>query len=274
MSTGIEWTDETWNPTTGCTKVSAGCKNCYAERVFRRWYKDRKFGDVQLHPDRLDYPLRWRKPRMVFVDSMSDLFHEAVPDEFIYRTFAAMALAPGHAFQVLTKRPERMEALLSHRYLPGAMWDAYILAGGLGPIDVPWPLPNVWLGVSVEDQESANVRVPTLIRVPAALRFVSCEPLLGPVGIEQWAGSEPVPWSLLDWVICGGESGPKARPMHPDWARELRDDCIAAGVPYFFKQWGEWAPSRAAGGMFRFGKKRAGRKLDGREWNEMPEVEQ
>jgi len=301
MSTGIEWTDETWNPTTGCTKVSEGCDHCYAERITNRFGGPGAFDTVVLHPDRLDKPLHWRKPRMVFVDSMSDLFHDDVPDYFIVNVFLAMAMSPEHTFQVLTKRPGRMASLL-------ARWEG-------GKFDQLVGLPNVWLGTSVENQKWADVRIPKLLETPAAVRFVSAEPLLGPVDVRAW-----FPWQTrayegtipLDWVIVGGESGPDARPMHPDWARSLRDQCQAAGVPYFFKQWGEWAeagPDRAthllkADGSLvtresatrrvpygrdgyttedlvdrghpywvrvrRVGKKAAGRELDGRTWDEMP----
>lgn len=249
----IEWTEATWNPVTGCTKISRGCKNCYAEREWPRLtklvpaYAGREFSDVRTHPERLDQPLHWKRPRRIFVNSMSDLFHEAVPIEFIDCVFSVMALSPQHTFQVLTKRPERMREYLT----------------GLNLFN--WPLPNVWLGVSVEDQATANERIPLLLSTPAAVRWVSAEPLLGPVSLKQLGSENPylidaiagvmrstAPISLdpsppeylphLDWVVVGGESGQNARPMHPDWARDLRDQCTAAGVPFLFKQWGEWAP--------------------------------
>lgn len=271
-TTTIEWTDEVWNPVTGCSKVSQGCKHCYAERVFPRPYPGRAFTDVRTHPDRLTAPLRWRKPRRVFVNSMSDLFHESVPDAFIDQVFAVMALAPQHTFQVLTKRPERMQTYLQPRRahpIGVAAFDQTLqslaantrsqigagvkLQGDVVHLQV-WPLPNVWLGVSVEDQETADYRIPLLLQTPAAVRWISAEPLLGPVSF-RWAKwhdyscREPgyVHSHLdgmrgIDWVVAGGESGPHARPTHPEWLRALRDQCAAADVPFFFKQWGEWAP--------------------------------
>lgn len=237
--TGIEWTEATWNPVTGCTKVSAGCKHCYAERDWARLqhlpaYAGRAFTDVATHADRLDQPLRWQRPRRIFVNSMSDLFHADIHDDFIGMVFRTMARAPQHTFQVLTKRPERMQFLMTHPRMRGFVDDV-----------APWPLPNVWLGVSVEDQEAADERIPLLLQTPAAVRWVSAEPLLGPVDLSSHlmclcgmcGGDAP-----LRWVVVGGESGPKARPMHPQWARDLRDQCAAASVPFLFKQWGEWAP--------------------------------
>lgn len=300
--TGIEWTDATWNPVTGCAKVSQGCKHCYAEREWPRMtklvpaYAGRDFTDVRTHADRLDQPLRWKKPRKVFVNSMSDLFHEDVPFEFIDQVFAVMALAPQHTFQVLTKRPERMrdyfnsfhEWAAENRGFNVCAWadaliginDEQIAAIG----QTPKGLPNVWLGVSVEDQKAADERIPLLLDTPAAVRWISAEPLLGPVDlrhlndgkevneidslkpwtweqeIDNWRGTSET-WeedfsdyygglevtgakgpchNRIDWVVVGGESGPKARPMHPAWVRSLRDQCAAAGVPFLFKQWGEW----------------------------------
>jgi protein gp37 len=265
--TGIEWTEATWNPVTGCAKVSQGCKNCYALREWPRMaaakhtvYFGREFTDVQCHPERLDQPLRWRRPRRIFVNSMSDLFHADVPDEFIDRVFAIMglcfAMERGHTFQVLTKRTDRMRQYLSN---PDTVWMVTRAMKALGP-ELPgenspptWPLPNVWLGVSVEDQETADERIPLLLDTPAAVRWISAEPLLGPVDLLATpAGDilcrcggcmEMTRDTRLDWVIVGGESGPKARPMSPDWARGLRDQCAAAGVPFMFKQWGEWLPT-------------------------------
>ncbi len=236
----IEWTDATWNPVTGCTKVSAGCANCYAERMARRLQAMRKIKyrdgfEVRWHTDVLDEPLRWRKPRMIFVCSMGDLFHEEVPRGFVLDVFSAMDDFPQHTFQVLTKRPERMRELS---------------ADGLH-----WP-PNVWAGVSVEGADHTD-RIDMLRQVPAALRFVSFEPLLHDVG--------PLDLGNVGWVIVGGETGPHARPMMGNWVRSIRDQCVAAGVPFFFKQWGD----------YDFGPECAllrGRILDGREWNEMPRV--
>jgi len=402
---GVNDISETWNPVTGCTKVSEGCDT------------------VVLHPDRLDKPFRWRKPRTVFVNSMSDLFHDDVPDEFITRVFAIMGLTRRHTFQVLTKRPGRMASLLGRGgFRSWVETEAeHLVQDDSTPLSLQrrrsfyrtlnswypitrWPLPNVWLGTSVETQKWADVRIPKLLQTPAAVRFLSCEPLLGPIDLTRWIGghdakddanvidrggsparptvrrgegdrdsgseagcSEAAPERPdregqdsgphhqgdregggdhqrprgadsmekpgTDWVIVGGESGPGARPMHPDWARSLRDQCVAAGVSFFFKQWGEWMPvgpqygegaqpfARDAGSwgctdddhevsqeaiyeaafheiegreitciesdgyrndstqpndprtwlMVRLGKKRAGRELDGRTWDEMPE---
>ena len=308
MTTSIEWVTnpdgskgETWNPTTGCTKVSEGCDNCYAERIANRFGGPGYFDTVRLHPDRLDKPLYWRKPRRVFVDSMSDLFHDDVPGELIARVFAVMALSGEHTFQVLTKRPGRMASVLSSEAVVSAVRkrvDQYLPGAEL----TAWPLLNVWLGVSVENQKWADVRIPKLLETPAAVRFLSCEPLLGPVDFRAW-----LPWKTrayegnlsIDWCIVGGESGPHARPMHPTWVRSLRDQCQAAGVPFFFKQWGEYRPAEGAllsdfakhpvaldvqgrvlpgetdvrdvsAFMVRIGKKAAGRDLDGRKWNEYP----
>lgn len=281
-NTGIEWTEATWNPVVGCTHVSAGCDHCYAARETSGRLsrnptyaglavRGRFTGEVRLLPERLEQPLRWRRPRRVFVNSMSDLFHDSVPDEYIAQVFGVMAAAPRHTFQVLTKRPGRMASLLSqpwrgHREedtfprVVAEYWQHYDGEAGGG---MPWPLPNVWLGTSVEDQKWANVRVPKLLEAPAAVRFLSCEPLLGPVDLTPYlrhqcdcdmaAAAAGHPWDgmhyrqseygpRVDWVIAGGESGPDARPMHPGWVRSLRDQCVAAGVAFFFKQWGEYLP--------------------------------
>lgn len=257
----IEWTDATWNPVTGCSKVSAGCKHCYAERDWARLahlpaFAGRAFTDVACHTDRLDQPLRWKKPRRVFVNSMSDLFHEAVPEDFILAAFVSMAAARQHTYQVLTKRPARMRDLLTRWKAAGL-----VLREGCGA-----ELRNVWLGVSVEDQKTADERIPLLLGTPAAVRWISAEPLLGPVALTCIGADKPyyidalrgvmrstAPISLdpsppedlarVDWVVAGGESGPKARPMNPVWARFLRDQCAAAGVPFLHKQNGEWAPA-------------------------------
>lgn len=269
--TYIEWTDATWNPVSGCSKVSQGCKYCYAERMFHRPYLGRDFTDVRVHPDRLDQPLHWKKPRRIFVNSMSDLFHEKVSREFLKSVMGITVDCGQHTFQILTKRPKRMR-------------DFCMSVGGFPP--------NVWLGVSIENQQTADERIPILLQTPAAIRFVSYEPALGPVDIsrslhvETIGGVELEPW--INWVIAGGESGPRARPSHPDWFRSARDQCQEAGVPFFFKQWGCWRqgyshnsnnvflsrnPSMNGVGRVwveRVSKSVAGRLLDGREWNEFP----
>lgn len=247
----IEWCDATWNPVTGCTKVSQGCKNCYAERLFPRAYghgamirpldedkpRWRKFADVQCHPQRLETPLRWKKPHKIFVNSMSDLFHERIPDEFIDQVLAVMLLAPRHVFQVLTKRAERMACYLNSN----AVYDRVLGASGIFRQDRPalnrigisnpktFPVQWIHWGVSCEDQPNFDERVSYLAETPAGVRFVSLEPLLGAIDL-----SSRIRW--LDWVIVGGESGPSARPMHPDWVRSIREQCRQAEVPFFFKQ--------------------------------------
>lgn len=272
----IEWTDATWNPTTGCDRVSPGCDNCYALTMARRLKamgqaKYQTDGDsrtsgpgfgLAMHPETLEEPLRWRKPRRVFVNSMSDLFHPKVTDDFIARVFATMTLAQEHTFQVLTKRPKRARALLSSETWRETMHEHYcalLERDGLPQYIYYWPLRNVWLGTSVEDQERADQRIPELVRTPAAVRFLSCEPLLGPVDLQYHLGVEWMDtldgWGRemfsalqgrvgggLHWIIVGGESGPGARPMHPAWARQLRDQADAAEIAFFFKQWGVWIP--------------------------------
>jgi protein gp37 len=286
----IEWTTDTWNPIAGCTKVSAGCTHCYAEIMANRlaaierarneqsfWAADGKEpsekyqnvvneqgrwnGKITFVEKALQEPLQRKKPTTYFVNSMSDLFHENVPDETIDRIFAVMALCPQHTFQVLTKRPDRMLAYMSrgdneHGDFFERISDAAVDLTG-SPCaahveDTTWPLPNVWVGVSVENQAAADARIPLLLQTPAAVRFLSIEPLLGPVDLQKYLYPLPTARDLrhdlppdysvkpkpLHWVIVGGESGPGARPMHPDWARSLRDQCQAAGVPFFFKQWG------------------------------------
>jgi protein gp37 len=237
-STAIEWTDATWNPVTGCTKISAGCDNCYAERFSERFrgVKGHSFEngfDLTLRPERLEQPLHWREPRMIFVNSMSDLFHKKVPKQFIARVCDTMEGAYWHTFQVLTKRSSVMRDFLRQRY-----------AEARGPA-------HIWFGVSVENG-SKKSRVRHLGETPAGIRFLSIEPLIGPIGRLELDG--------IDWVIVGGESGPRARPMKPEWVREVRDQCEARGVAFFFKQWGGLRP------------KSGGRELDGREWNEFPEA--
>ncbi|WP_428031538.1 phage Gp37/Gp68 family protein [Ancylobacter sp.] len=382
--TGIEWADATWNPIVGCSIVSPGCTNCYAMKQAARIERMQPgshyagttlsltagavwSGEFALAPDHiLTQPLHWRRPRRIFVNSMGDLFHEDVPDHWIDRVFAIMALAPQHTFMVLTKRSARMRQYLveDRRHWRCMSVDGLFpqrtdasrqardrLARLTAP-GVPAPLENVWLGVSTEDQRRANERVPDLLATPAAIRFVSAEPLLGPIDLTRvgdlstvraampsivareeqgrpvtgrgsvsgfqveaigsrhssieyfqtpdhmggFSAASPRRFPRLDLVIAGGESGPKARPVHPDWARSLRDQCAAAGTAFFFKQWGEWAPEEHlsieqaaktyesdlhAGRTWRFtgqpmrrlGKHHsAGRLLDGVEHNAMPEV--
>jgi protein gp37 len=241
--TSIEWTDATWNPVTGCTKVSAGCKNCYAETIANRrlphgGFTDREFTEVRCHPERLAIPLHWRKPRRVFVNSMSDLFHETVSDEFIDQVFAVMALCPQHTFQVLTKRPERMLAYCNTANISvfGALGQAITERASTLRQEFraySWPLPNVWLGVSVEDQATADERIPLLLETTAAVRFVSAEPLLGPIDLSAYMRTP-----LISWAICGGESGHGARPCNVAWIRSIVEQCKAAEVAVFVKQIG------------------------------------
>lgn len=232
QGSGIEWTESTWNPITGCTKISAGCKHCYAERMARRLQAigQANYSEgfrLTLQPHMLDLPLHWRKPQVIFVNSMSDLFHRDVPLEYIQRVFDVMRRAHWHRFQVLTKRADRLAAL---------------------DRELDWPM-NVWMGVSIEN-DSTRSRLDHLRATRAHTRFLSLEPLLGPLRALDLGG--------IDWVIVGGESGPGARPMQVEWVLELRDQCTDAGVPFFFKQWGGT------------NKKKAGRLLEGRTWDEMP----
>lgn len=345
---GISWTEETWNPVRGCSRISKGCMNCYAEGVANRFKgpgmpyegliaKTGQWnGEVRLIEDKLLDPIRWKRPRLIFVNSMSDLFHESLTDEQIDKVFAVMAVAHHHTFQVLTKRADRMAEYLSKDrreawarasmhlgYLwndPDPIYDSIAYA-------TEQFLPSVWLGVSVEDQATANERIPYLLETPAAVRWISAEPLLGRIKLNEVVYTSPesdwvFAWDALrgsrghrhgatsghrklDWVVVGGESGSGARPMHPDWARSLRDQCKLAGVPFHFKQWGSWEVSSTANGhhdcnmetngamwvdldgsvgdaesgkdfsqacyaMVKVGKKKAGRLLDGREWDEYP----
>ena len=327
-ASNIEWTDETWNPLTGCTRVSPGCDHCYAVRMTRRLagmgqtkyagLTTRKHfnGKVKTHDDELRRPFHWRRPRMVFVNSMSDLFHKDVPETFIVKVFATMWDCQWHTFQVLTKRPERMLELMSSQTFVDdvgiAAWhqlnqidavkaalvtDAEIVTD----LRSIWPLPNVWLGTSIETVDYLK-RIERLRDVPAAVHFLSIEPLLEPLPSIDLSG--------IGWVIVGGESGPGARRMHPVWARLIRSQCLANGVPFFFKQWGKWLPGVVQPGLWidfqngelgahsrhgifdaagnrldesriqpgktvytPVGKKKAGRLLDGREWNGMPSFE-
>jgi protein gp37 len=310
MSTKIEWAQESWNPIIGCSKVSEGCKNCYAER---QAYRLANMGHVEyglvvntrqrlidedagtwngktvLVESIIEKPLNWKRPRRVFVCSMGDLFHESVPFEWIDQVFAVMALCRQHVFMLLTKRPERMQTYILGQDFRGiaqqaaqlvensdyhydAIIDDYKRAGRC--------MKNVWLGVTAENQEASDERIPTLLQIPAAKRFVSVEPMLRPVDLKRidYKGRDGstraffdaltgqiavigkcLDGNKLDWVICGGESGPGARPMDPAWMRDLRDQCVLAGVPFFFKQWGG------------VNKKKAGRVLDGQTWEEYPE---
>lgn len=256
----ISWTDASWNPVTGCSRVSEGCRHCYAEALSLRmkwtklpWTKANAKENVVIHQDRLTQPLRWRRPRRVFVNSMSDLFAEEVPEHFIDKVFGIMGASGHHVFQVLTKRPERMAAYLAEdRRLRWAEAINGLHTGGDQAFDAiaygKGPLPNVWLGTSVEDQRAADVRIPHLLKTPAAVRLLSCEPLLGPVDLEAALcvydkhGEPSGPRAsrdgspVISWVIVGGESGPHHRPMDPAWARSLRDQCQEAGVAFFYKQ--------------------------------------
>jgi protein gp37 len=285
--THIQWSQATWNFVTGCTKVSEGCLNCYIERTPPFRMNGRRFDkpgiggstDVILHEDRLALPNRWRKPRRIFVNSLADLFHEAVPDQLIARAFAVMLANPRHTFQVLTKRHGRMRSALCSARFWRLVSDAAGQRFGDDPA-LPAAIPPwIWIGVSVEDQAAANLRIPALLDVPAAVRWLSCEPLLGNVYLDQrWLPG-------LSWVVTGGESGPGARPAHPYWFRSLRDQCDRAGIAYFHKQNGLWTED--PGGTRTFvvdtegrewlarlrrhpSPSAAGRELDGRTWDQYP----
>lgn len=243
MPTQIEWTDESWNPVTGCSPVSAACDHCYARPMAERLramgqpgYKD-GFA-VTLHPTKLDYPHHWKKARRVFVCSMGDLFHPEVPFQYIDQIFAVMADANRHTYQILTKRPERMlEYLSGPRDSARKVFSLAKDIGGKFDHDPYWPLDNVHVGVTAENKEMADARIPILLKCPAEIRFVSAEPLLGPIDLMPYL---KIVRPCLSWVICGGENGPGARPMHPDWARSLRDQCQSWTMPLFFKGWGEY----------------------------------
>ena len=250
VSSEIEWTDATWNPVTGCTKDSPGCDHCYAETFAERWrgtpgHPYEQGFDLRLWPERLDQPLRWTKPRRVFVNSMSDLFHDGVDDRFIAKTFAVMAHADRHTFQILTKRHGRLRSLLSAPEFYTAVAEEYVRHPAYedtlaGYVDPPWPIPNVWVGVSAEDQKRADLRIPALLDTPAAVRFVSAEPLLGPIVFGDYR------FEGLDWIIVGGESGPGARPCRAPWVHEILCE-VAGDVPVFVKQMGKvWAKDAGA----------------------------
>jgi len=357
MSTKIEWADKTWNPITGCTKISEACEHCYAERMSKRlagrcgYPKGNPF-TVTYHQDKIDDPLRWRKPSRIFVCSMGDLFHDAVEEWMLDEIFGVILGSrifnntANHTFMILTKRPERMKEYLTSRtpvdllkaWANSCPWytqDPDVTVEELvfsatcrdwdengrnssgsehkpwGYLEKIWPLPNVWLGVTAENQVRALERIPILLETPAAKRFVSCEPLLESIDLanlwhvcpecgsweiyeprggtrycDDCGADVPIPKVGLDWVICGGETGPGARPMHPDWVRSLRDQCKSAEVPFFFKQWGEWTTVYPQGltsavrkqtyqygtSFYGIDKKTAGRSLDGRTWNQYPEV--
>lgn len=282
--TKIEWTDATWNPVTGCALASEGCRHCYAARLAATRMKNHpsraglarmnaageaKFtGEVRFNDEWLDQPLRWRKPRMVFAVAHGDLFYEKVPDEWIDRVFAVMSACPQHTFQVLTRRPERAREYLTTPLREYAIIRAIQELPASMPFPTPgrWPhlpLPNVWLGTSVEDQASAEARIPDLLETPAAIRWLSAEPLLAGLDLENIrlengdvlnaltgeihdprTGCIVREIAALDWIVVGGESGANARPMQPDWPRQLRDQCARANVPFFFKQWGGWLPGQ------------------------------
>lgn len=327
----IEWTEKTWNPiVSGCSMVSEGCTNCYAMKMsfrlaemgqekYKGLTKKTEKGNIvwngkikiDLDDKALFEPLKRKKPTMYFVNSMTDLFHEDVPFEAIDKIMGIIALSPQHTFQILTKRPERMKEYFENPYLYKK------IRGEVKGIDNDYsfpliylPLPNLWLGVSVENQEQANKRIPYLLETEAKVRFLSCEPLLGKINLDDLTQintkkvydcleGEIFEWDVypdddsliyhsetgkIDWVIVGGESGTKnVRPMHPDWVRGIRNQCKDANVPFFFKQWGEWMPADAKRNytekriecsfdecLLKVGKKNAGRLLDGVEHNEMP----
>lgn len=299
QNTTIEWTDVTWNPIRGCSMApgseAEGCLNCYAARqaarnlpAFRSPTTGKPFaifrdsgprwtGDIERIDSKLEEPLHWKKPRKIFVNSMNDLFHEKIEFSVIGGIWSVMERCPQHFFQVLTKRPKRMQEFMqwvnesrNPRHLNSDLFPSQ-----------HWPVRNIWLGVSVEDQKTADDRIPFLLETPASVRWISAEPLLGPI-----TGIGTRDFGAIRWVVCGGESGPGARPMHPHWAKSLRDQCKAANVPFFFKQWGEWRPvankeqfSLPVSKVHKFedstillkdGKKKAGRSLDGHEWNQFP----
>jgi protein gp37 len=288
MPTKIEWAEETWNPVTGCTPISEACQNCYAKRMAKRlagrcgYPKDEPF-KVTLHPDKLEQPLKWKKPRRIFVCSMGDLFHEDVPVMNIIDCLSTMAEAHWHTFLILTKRPERMMDIITHPTVANDVW--LQTSRGVNAEPSPWPLPNIWLGVTAENQARADERIPILLQIPAAKRFVSVEPMLGPLDLtnirfDKWTvmnllegcgitnrpgymgQSLPnVHCNKIDWVICGSESGPNHRKTKIEWIRDLREQCISANVPFFLKQ------MEINGRMVKMPE------LDGKIWAQFPEVQ-
>lgn len=260
--TEISWADASWNPISGCSKTSAGCRSCYAARMVKRFPDVYPKGfDVHLRHDWLEKPLHWRKPRRVFCCSMSDLFHEDVPDRYIDKVFAVMAIASQHCYQVLTKRPERMRRYMQNVYngkrmvcSEAAELHNGILGGVTAERAIKLGFPGVWMGTSVENQEAVDERLPLLTDTRANVRWLSCEPLLGPIKLKYWLHQ-------ISWCVVGGESGPGARPMELSWARDIRDQCAEAGVPYFFKQ---------VGGTRKVNGHWGGNELDGRVHEEWP----
>jgi protein gp37 len=298
----IEWTDATWSPFRGCTRISPGCQNCYAERMAARNLLGHRSpttgnpfanmtqggprwtGKVELIESQMNAPLRWRRPRRIFVNSMSDTFHERVSVEWIERVFAVASVCQQHTFIMLTKRSKRLREYHAEDLMGrGARHRVYNRAYALGAIwqrspSVGWPLRNIHMGISAEDQPRFDERVEDLRATPAAVRWLSMEPLLGPIDLAGRLDG-------IHWVVVGGESGPGARPVQKDWVRSIRNACVEAGVPFFFKQWGEYLPPMTDGAItdngqvlncsdvpVRIGKSRAGASLDGREWRELPEA--
>jgi len=297
----IEWTDATWNPIRGCSRISSGCDHCYAESVaarfsgpgqayeglaeFRTHAEGTESERVEAHwtgkirfvEPHLRDPLKWKEPLRMFVNSMSDLFHPGVTSDMLGEIFHVMAKAPQHTYQILTKRPDRMLEALEAASHPDVV-DSFHATYGQ-----PWPPPNWIFGVSIEDQETANRRLPILARCKCAKRMVSYEPAIGPVDFTEAMGGDPRAILAFDWIIVGGESGHRARPMHPNWARSVRDLCASLGIAFFFKQWGEWRVGESADflkyqednstGQFmvKVGKHHSGSALDGVEWKEFPQ---
>ncbi|MFA6400904.1 MAG: phage Gp37/Gp68 family protein [Salinivirgaceae bacterium] len=339
MSTKIEWTNETWNPIIGCSPVSPGCKNCYAEKMAFRlgsmklercisalnysvvvnWKTKKWNGKTQFVSQAIEKPLSWRKPRMIFVCSMGDLFHESVPFEWIDKVMAVIACTPQHTYQILTKRPHRMAEYFNQgKEMLIARWEDAVYELGLcdknddpdaaachvnNRADREWPLKNIWLGVTAENQEMVNKRVPFLLNIPAAIRFVSVEPMLGAVDLSIYMATgwtEPPYDDIINWVICGGESGINARPVNHNWVENLKNQCNKYETCLFFKQWGEWIPvnevpkswgnqadlkgthrwvneidgkdtgTRPGHMTIRVGKKKAGCTLNGKEYKQFP----